>query len=162
MNPTTKISLWIIVCLLLGLLGAAVGLRSVIPGPSSIAALKLNSGERIALEHGLPPTDGLVVIISADDSLAEIPTFPLARDRLVSLLKGARQGSSIRPLFSLIQTSRDNISLGENSFISRDQRHEVVVAQSGIPVFRSSQEFKQIPPLLADWQKEFPDLLHSK
>ena len=63
MSNLKKLLLWLLVSSLLGAAGLTLGMKVIIPGPSSKAALLLNSGERIALDHNLAPNDGLIVIV---------------------------------------------------------------------------------------------------
>ena len=102
MSNLKKLLLWLLVSSLLGAAGLTLGMKVIIPGPSSKAAMLLNSGERIALDHNLAPNDGLIVIVSSLKGNIDDSSGRQAINKLITRLKALRMSYKDLPLFTLI------------------------------------------------------------
>ena len=161
MSNLKKLLLWLLVSSLLGAAGLTLGMKVIIPGPSSKAPLLLNSGERIALDHNLAPNDGLIVIVSSLKGNIDDSSGRQAINKLITRLKALRMSDKDLPLFTLIESAHDSLSLDSETLISEGKTYALVIAQSRSPIFRSSREFSAIPDTLLEWHQEHPEFKYG-
>jgi putative drug exporter of the RND superfamily len=155
MSPGKRLLTWLLLTLFLGLIGWAFGMRAIIPGPSSELALMMNQGEKLALEHNLPPTDGFLVVVSAKVDVSR-QDFDALVAELSSQILSTRSPVSGKALFALVQNNANTTLIDQNQFVSSDGKHQIIVAQGRSAVFESAKEYQVLPPLLAEWQKNYP------
>ncbi len=149
---------WIALCSLAGAIGYSAGLRVIVPGPSSLAALKINAGERIAMEHDLPLCDGLLLVVeSTSDILAEKNVAAI--NVLIKRLEALRITGSERPLFTLLRSSISPGTVDKDALVSSDRLKTLIIAQSASPVYQSQRDFGAIPDVLRDWSAHYPGIM---
>ena len=151
---------WVVLYLFFGLVGLLVGMNAIIPGPTSKNALLTNPGERLAIEHGMAPTDGFLVMLSKKTPEVSEETFDVAVKDLVTSLKEVKTADGT-PLFGLIQSSIDTMALDNSKFISSDKTSRIVIAGGKLPVFDSPKEFLTVPKTLEVWAERFPQFSYG-
>ena len=156
MRPKKRLLIWLLLTLTLGLIGWIVGMRAIIPGPSSQAALMMNEGEKLAIEHNLPPTDGFLVIVSASD-VVNRDHFNSVVVELSEQILNTHSPSTSKALFSIVQNSINTSLIDENQLVSSDQKHQIIVAQGRSAIFESAKEYLILPPLIESWRKKYPE-----
>ncbi len=133
--------------MLLGVLGYATGIQSIMPGPSSLRALSDNAGERRALDHSMPLTDGLIVILSA-----ERPITTQEVESMVTLLTSQRGATSGKSLFGIIQSSLNNSVIDDAGLSAKSGGLQLIVAQGRTPVYESGAEYINLPAVFKQWE----------
>lgn len=127
-----------------------LGTATKIPGPDSAETLFSNQGEQIAIAHGIPPRDSVVAILSSERFKAQDKPFIDARESLVALLR--EQVDSLgQQVFSSVKTLGHSW-VHEDSFVSKDSRHVLIVAASAAPVYETPQILRNLPAMLDSWR----------
>ncbi len=150
---------WSACVLLLAALGFACGLNTVLPGPSATATLMRNPAEVRAIQAGIPPTDGVLILLSSATHLVTDPEFSTARDSLITELSNWGRSDDESPLnsklFSKISTATHLPPLPEEAlFVSADSHYLLIDAATNIPVNQSAKALKDLPQKFANWQKQ--------
>lgn len=149
--------LWLIVSALLAGIGFGVGTQTILPGPASYEALLRNPGERLALKHGIPPTDTVLLVISLGNDASSAPKARIAVDALIAMLQGASRSSGKGPLFSRIMTSGRTWFNDEDSlFVSKSARHQVIRARTTVPLYEAATESAALGSVVQQWREQYP------
>lgn len=165
MNDKSKskkiIFLWFFFYATIAVLGVSVGMNAIIPGPTSKNALLLNTAEKFAIEKGMPPKDGFLILLSQKTTTNSEEQFNLAQKKLIDVLKEVKIKESNLKLFTNIQSSVDNELINSSRFISKNGKDRMIIATGNLPVYDSPKEFLLVPKILANWNKEFPEYSYS-
>lgn len=159
-RPGLVLLIWILVSLALAAGGLALGMRTVIPGPGATQTLLANTGERLAIERGLPPKDELFIILSSTTLDSGASEFIAARDDLVAELRGMVDTQSGTRLFERVRTVGHSLFFDEQ-FVSDDKRHVLIIADTALPIDQSHQGLRRLPEFLSDWSRRVPWLSAS-
>ena len=156
-RPHLVVLIWFALAGLIAATGSFVGLRTVLPGPSSSQALNDNPGERAAIASGIPPRDQLLVLLGHPQLQIDSPQFIAARDSLYSLLRRQQTGpfSGDQRTFLNIQTAGHNL-IDDQKFISDSRRQLLFVAETSAAVDRSGAVLEKLPSALAEWSGQSP------
>ena len=131
-------------------------MQAIIPGPSSQAALMMNQGEKLAIEHNLAPTDGFLVIVSAKGDVNREALNGVVTELSNQILNTSSTITG-KALFALVQNSLNTTLIDENQFVSSDGKHQIIVAQGRSAIFESTKEYQILLPLIESWRKTHPE-----
>lgn len=158
-RPKTIVGLWLAVSVLLAVAGLSLGMKTVIPGPASKAALLSNPGERFATAAGIPRRDTLFLVLGPAGNTPPHTVLESARDELVGLLKTAT-GPSRERLFERVETVH-HTQLEDDLYLSSDGSRTLIVAETAAPIERSSEELSALVPIVEDFRARRPGVLLS-
>lgn len=156
MNAKKIIISWFSLYLVLGVIGFFIGMNAIIPGPSSLSALRDSEGEKLAIDKKLAPTDGFLILLSKKDQSVSEEEFNSAQSDLIKNLKLKTVSATQKPLFGMIQSSDNTFSIDNTKFVSKDNSSRLIIASGQLPVYESPKEFLEIPNLLKDWSLNYP------
>jgi len=155
-RPGLVVSLWLILALALGLSGLLLGSHTNLPGPSSLEALLRNPGEKLAIENGIPPTDTLVIVLTASPN--SVTQLQPATDRIAERLLELRRADGSKLITSIMSRGRTWIEDGDSLFGSADGKHALIRARTSVPVFEAASELQRWKTPLESALKESPGI----
>jgi len=155
-RPGLVVSLWLILALALGLSGLLLGSHTNLPGPSSLEALMRNPGEKLAIENGIPPTDTLVIVLTASPN--SVTQLQPATDRIAERLLELRRADGSKLITSIMSRGRTWIEDGDSLFGSADGKHALIRARTSVPVFEAASELQRWKTPLESALKESPGI----
>lgn len=155
-NPRTTVTVWLCLCVLLGIVGVIIETRTVLPGPTNLHALFENAGERAAYSAGIPLRDTLIVVLESNHHSTADPKFLEARDALVQLLKELRAPGDAESIFDRVETAGYTIR-GDEYFISANNRALLLRAEARSSIDRSADKLRGIPEALEEWRRRHHD-----
>lgn len=156
-----KIRFWILGYGLLGVIGLILGMNAIIPGPTSKNALFLNPSEKYAIEKGLAPKDGFLIVLSKKSRHISHEQFDEAQKDLIRTLSQVVSEKSGAKLFIDIQSSFDTVSMDSTKFVSPNGSDRVIIATGVLPVYESPKEFLDIPDILKKWNLSYPEYTYA-
>lgn len=145
---------WFVVVVALSLVALPFPAATILPGPTSQAALERDSAEQIARAGGLPLRDTLLVVLSSPPSSTP-EQDQLARSGLRERLRELNDTATGAALFRRVETVGNNI-IGDEHFLSVDGRHSLVVAELSAPIEQTAPQLGRIPQLLSAWRSAAP------
>lgn len=154
LSVTTKraalicILLWLSCASGLAIAGFAYGLKTVLPGPSSVEALNRNTGEQIAKKAGIEPRDELFLTLAHPSLTISDSAFTSASESLWTTLHDLG-------IFLKVQTLGHSW-LDENLFVSRDTHTLLYIADSRAPINQVARDLELLPKILGEWQQKYP------
>lgn len=147
----TTVMIWLLSCLLIAALGFKMGMRTFVPGPSSVESLARNAGEKIAKSHQLEPREDVLVTLRSSDLYFSDPKFVMASDSLWETLRKIS-------IFSKVETIGHGW-IDDELFSSKDTHSLMLVAESKAPVNEVAKDLEQLPSILAEWQSAHPEFV---
>ena len=151
-RPRLLLAAWCAASILLFAVGSLLGIKTVLPGPSSELAIFENPGERKAIEAGIPPHDQLLLVVDGGNVRFDTPNFAAARESLWQILRDA--GGSNR-LFNNPQTA-GHADIDDEKFISTDGTKVLFAAKTTSRLDKSAEELREFPQILREWQTSHP------
>ncbi|MCB0328661.1 MAG: MMPL family transporter [Bdellovibrionales bacterium] len=157
-SPVLLVVCWVLVSITLGIGGLLSGMETILPGPSALETLKRSTGEQIAFEAGLEPTDSLFVIVGHKEKTFEDPEFVEAVASVVGRLKHERHQDDDYPLFESVRTFGKTVFIDDREiYVSKDGHAQLIQALTETPVYATAEKFDELPKLFSKWEEEHPN-----